>query len=131
MKAVDTNVIVRLLIRDDPQQCRRAKSLLKRAEAEGERLRVPLAVTLEAIWVMQQRYAVSREATVEAIESLLALPVLAFAREACVVEAMRRSRTERIDLADLLIGACARDSGCETILTFDRRAAKTNLFDLV
>jgi predicted nucleic-acid-binding protein len=34
-----------------------------------------------------------------------------------------------LDLADLLIGLAARDAGCASVLTFDKRASKSNLFE--
>ena len=53
MMALDTNVIVRFLVRDDEAQSNLVYKRLKKAELERERLFVPLVVMLEALWVLE------------------------------------------------------------------------------
>ena len=52
MRALDTNVIVRFLIRDDERQAGRARRLLEDAEESGGRYLVTRVVMLETIWVL-------------------------------------------------------------------------------
>lgn len=129
MRAVDTNVLVRILVEDDPEQCGRVQTLLRESEARRERIWVPLPVLLELLWVMRRVYGVAREEVADAVESLLALPVLAFEEEARVVEMVQASRRSGGDLPDLLIGLSARDKGAGPVLTFDRNAAGTEFFE--
>jgi predicted nucleic-acid-binding protein len=56
LKALDTNVIVRLLMNDDKVQARRAKAILEKAEVDAERYFLSLLVILEAIWVLSAVY---------------------------------------------------------------------------
>ena len=129
MRAVDTNVLVRILVEDDPGQCSRVQELLRACEARRERIWVPLPVLLELLWVMRSVYRVARDEVADAVESLLAVPVLAFEEEARVVEMVQTSRRSEGDLPDLLIGLCARDKGAGPVLTFDRNASGTEHFE--
>ena len=69
MVAVDTNVVLRLLIEDDPQQAERARHLL-----ETETFYLPLTVVLETYWVVHNVYRYSHEATIAALKAFVALP---------------------------------------------------------
>lgn len=51
MRAVDTNVLVRALVQDDPTQARRAQACLN-----AQRVYVPVTVILELEWVLRSRY---------------------------------------------------------------------------
>ena len=56
MIALDTNVIIRFLVRDDEKQAKTVYARLKKAEATRERLFIPLLVLLETIWVLDSAY---------------------------------------------------------------------------
>ena len=58
MKAVDTNVLVRFLVKDDAEQAQQVYSVFKQAENQQQRLFVPILVVLETIWVLQAVYRV-------------------------------------------------------------------------
>jgi predicted nucleic-acid-binding protein len=59
------------------------------------------------------------------------MPALRFDSVSVVQRFVRASRTCRTDLADLLIAESARQSGCDSVLTFDKKAAKLPLFQLL
>ena len=129
MKAVDTNVLVRFLVRDDEKQARSAYRRFRRAEADREVLFVPLLVVLETIWVLESVYGVSREEILDAVEELMMMPVLEFEALPVVQGFVADARATKTDLPDLLIGHSARISGCDHVITFDRAAAKSGLFE--
>ena len=131
MKALDTNILVRFLVRDDEKQARAVYSVFKQAEMNGDRLIVPLLVVLEIIWVLESAYAVSREEILDALETLLLMPLLAFEAQPAIRRFITSARDSRADLADLLIAASAVFSGCDSVLTFDRVASSSALFELV
>jgi predicted nucleic-acid-binding protein len=68
MVAVDTNVIVRIVTNDDPEQTPRAVALLER-----ERIFVSKTVLLETEWVLRFSYQLAREAIVGAIRGVIGL----------------------------------------------------------
>lgn len=131
MKALDTNVIVRLLINDDKVQGRRAKALLEKAEEESERCFLSLLVILETIWVLSAVYQLNRSEVLDALELLTQMPVLELESDGTVQELLRMGRSGNADLPDLLIGLSAKARGCETTLTFERGLEKTTLFERI
>jgi predicted nucleic-acid-binding protein len=128
MKAVDTNVLVRFLVRDDAHQAELVYHLFKNAEKTGEVLFVPLLVALEVIWVLSSVYTFGRLEILDSFDDLLSMPVLEFESKKVLRDFISLSRKTEIDLPDMLIAASAASSGCDHILTFDRKAAKTAFF---
>ena len=86
---------------------------------------------LETIWVLSSVYKCSREDIILALENLLGLAVLIIEERETLTTLCRSDQSPSVDLADLLIGLTSRNAGCETILTFDQRAAKSTLFTLI
>lgn len=69
MRAVDTNVLVRALVRDDPIQAARAEALMQAGEVF-----VPVTVVLELEWVLRSRYGFAPQQVARAMEMLAGLP---------------------------------------------------------
>jgi predicted nucleic-acid-binding protein len=131
LKALDTNVIVRLLINDDKVQGRRAKAVLEKAEEESERYFLSLLVILETIWVLSAVYKLNRSEVLDALELLTQMPVLEIENDGTVQELLRMGRSGNADLPDLLIGLSAKARGCETTLTFEKGLETTTLFERI
>ena len=129
MKALDTNVLVRFLVRDDRAQNDRVRRVLEKGQRQGQVFLIPLVVALELIWVLDAVYGYAREDILGALEELRFSPVLAFEHGDVIAEFVRRGRAEGTELADLLIGLSARRQGAETTLSFDREAARSDLFE--
>ena len=106
----------------------RINLLLLEAEQDNSPLFVPLLVVLELIWVLQSVYEVERPELLEAIASILHLPVLIFEKKTMIREFIRSASQSSIGLSDLLIGESCKASSCEKVLTFDKRVAKSPLF---
>ena len=131
MIAVDTNVIVRFLVRDDAEQAEAVYRRLKEAEAARETLFVPLLVLLETIWVLESAYGKSRLQVLESIEDLRRMTVFDFERDEVIERVLSDGSTSKGDLADLLVAHAAQASGCESGITFDKDAAKLPFFRLL
>lgn len=131
MIAVDTNVVVRFLVRDDEKQAAAAYGRLKQAEKDGEPLFVPLVVVLETIWVLESAYGRSRVEVLDALEDMRRMPVFEFEKDDVVERILSEGRDCRADLADLLIAHSAQSSGCTAGITFDKGAAKLPFFQLL
>lgn len=131
MKAIDTNVLVRFLVRDDEQQADVVYRRFKRVEANKEVFFVPLLVVLETVWILESVYEASRQEIVDCIGELLLMPVLQFETPAVLQGFMTSARETTLDLSDLLIAHSARRSGCECIVTFDKRASRSEFFELL
>lgn len=131
MRALDTNVIVRLLVRDDERQAQRALKLLVHAEESEETLLVTDVVVLELLWVLLSAYSFPRAEALDALELLADLPVIKFQSHDVVRRLVQFGRSGGTDLADLFIGLQGRESGCESTLTFDRKLSRTEFFSPV
>ncbi|MDP8234946.1 MAG: type II toxin-antitoxin system VapC family toxin [Candidatus Erginobacter occultus] len=131
MIAIDTNVVVRFLVRDDKKQSAAVYRRLKQAERDRERLFIPLLVILETIWVLESAYDRSRGEILEAIEDMRRMSVFEFEKDEVAERFLSDGRKCRADLADLLIARSSQSCGCETGITFDKAAAKLPFFSLL
>ncbi len=131
MIAIDTNVIVRFLVRDDEKQAKVAYRCLKRAEKDRERLFIPLSVILEMIWVLESAYDRSRDEVLDAIRDMRQMPVFEFEKDVVIEQILADGPDSKADLADILIARSAQSCGCDAGVTFDKRAAKLPFFSLL
>lgn len=131
MKALDTNLLVRFLVSDDPVQAQAVKDCFESAERSGDVFMVANVVVLELIWVLSAVYDCARSDILDALEQLCMLPIIRFERSELVHQLINAGRTGTTDLPDILIGLSGQALGCETTLTFDRKAAESEIFDLL
>lgn len=131
MKAVDTNFLVRLLMKDDATQARKVYKICKEVEEQNEVLFVPLAVILELNWVLKSGYQVTRANILAALKELLNTPMFKFEGANALSRAIKGAEGSTFDFSDLIIAYTAKDNKCFTTLTFDKKAAKHSLFELM
>jgi predicted nucleic-acid-binding protein len=128
MKALDTNVLIRFLINDDEKQAEIAKQLIQQAESNKQPLFITSLVVLEVIWVLDAVYDVKREDIVTTLGDLILMPALCFENQTMLRHFIMQASVSNFDLSDLLIALAATEAGCETTLTFDKKAAKFSAF---
>ena len=131
MMALDTNILIRFLVRDDELQADIVYRLFKKAEKEKSTFFVPLLVVLETIWVLESVYKISRSDVIDSINNLVLMPILDFEAQSAIMSFISNARNNNTDLPDLLIAYSSKSSGCEYLLTFDKRATDHNLFKLL
>lgn len=131
MNAIDTNVLVRFLVNDDPIQASIVRGRFANAEQQRESFWVPVLVVLETIWVLESGYGVGRSELIATLNDLLLLPILEFEHRAAVQTMLTNAARTAGDLPDLFIAETARLAGCESILTFDKKAARDAGFQLI
>ena len=120
MIALDTNVLVRFLARDDGGQHQRALALLGRGATDGETFFIGDVVLAEVVWVLQSRYRLGRMPIADTVRALLEAEHLAFESADRCLRALRRYTEGKGGFADYLIAERARDEGCSTLVTFDQ-----------
>ena len=128
MLGIDTNVLVRFLVRDDQTQFEKARKLLKREVSNGRRVFINQLVLLETEWVLRSRYGLAKTLMLETISGLLDAPDIQLEDESAVEEALFIWRDANADFADCLIGARNRRLGCRATVTFDTKASKLSGF---
>ena len=124
MVGIDTNVLLRLLVRDDEAQFEKARRLIKREVGAGKSVFVSLLVLLESEWVLRSRYGLQKTEIIEAISALLDATEVRFEDEPAIEEALFIWKDVAAEFADCLIGARNRRLGCRATATFDAKAVK-------
>lgn len=115
MRAIDTNVIIRLLTADNPVQAEAAHRIIQ----EGD-VFVSVTVLLEAEWVLRAGYGFGASDVASALRGLAGLVQVTIEDAAAVAMALNWM-TEGMDFADAL--HLARSEHCSAFVTFDRRLA--------
>lgn len=113
MRAIDTNVVVRYLTGDHPQQSKKAKALI-----EGETVFVATTVLLETEWVLRGVYGLGQPDVVRALRAFAGLSTVTLEDASLAARALDWS-AQGMDFADAL--HLARASACAAFQTFDRR----------
>jgi len=128
MLGIDTNVLVRFLLRDDEAQFQKANKLIQWEVTAGRGVLVSQLVLLETEWVLRSRYGFSKIQLLEVIASLLDTRDIQLEDEQSVEEAIYQWKDANADFADCLIAARHRRLGCSATATFDARAVKLTGF---
>ena len=123
MTGIDTNVLVRYIMQDDPKQAAVATRWIESLTVESPGF-VPLVVIVELGWVLEGAYSLDRNQLAEAFEALLRAKEIVIEQAAVVWNAVRTFGAGNADLADALIERSATSAGCDRTVTFDRGAAK-------
>jgi predicted nucleic-acid-binding protein len=113
---LDTNVLVRYLVRDDPLQAARAARELER----DERFLVGCVVLCELVWVLESGYAFNRAEIGETLEKILATAQFDIEGKDLALAALADFRASNADFADCLVGRRNRVAGAAETVTFDR-----------
>ena len=123
MIALDTNVLVRFLVQDDPDQAGIATALFDQL-TDADPGFVSREVLVELVWVLERAYGYARSDIAAALDGLLSAIELVIEAADDVGQAVERYRTEGFGFADLMIAAAARRAGARELVTFDRKAAR-------
>ena len=119
MRAIDTNVLVRLIVRDDAKQLRMAQDFITAG------VWVSHVVLVETLWVLESVYEVDRRGIAETVETALDHPDLTIQDAAAVSAALATFRKRpKVDFSDCLILEIARKAGHQPLGTFDRNLAR-------
>ena len=123
MIGLDSNVLVRFLTNDDPEQSAQAKQAMESLTVE-EPGYVSLIALVETVWVLKHHYHISRDSILTTCEGLLNVPTLSFQCAEDIRRSIHTSRQYGIDLPDSLLSCLNLSAGCRSTLTFDRRATR-------
>ena len=131
MIALDTNVLLRYIVRDDARQAAAATKLIEsscRPESPGV---IALVVMCELVWVLESGYRYRREQVAGILRKVLGSQDLRVERSDLAWQALNRYETGPADYADYVIGLCGKEEKAESTWTFDRRAAGSPLFKVL
>ncbi len=123
MAAFDTNVIVRVLVGDDPAQTRKAERAFV-SHARGDGVFVSLIVLAEVSWVLAVAYAWDRATIHDRISRLVRTKGVIIEELEIVQRALDEFAVGKADLADYLILGKARGFADGDLLTFDKKLSR-------
>ncbi len=121
MRILDTNVMVRLFVRDDDRQVEIAESLVQKP------FLVLPTVLIELVWVLAGRYRMPRQQIASKLCEFLGLETATIASETAVGWAIERYK-QGADFADMIHVALGNDLNATSFATFDQRI-KPRLMD--
>lgn len=131
MIALDTNVLVRLLVFDEPRQAERARRLVEQATSKDESIFLSSIVLCELVWVLRGAVDAPKKDIVATLNRLLDSELFVFENAALLRTAIDRFTSGRADFADYLLGEVASDAGASVTFTFDRTLQHEPGFSLV
>jgi predicted nucleic-acid-binding protein len=123
MIGVDTNVLLRLLIVEDPRQNELAKSFFA-ARSVADPARISLVVMAELVWVLRSKYKYRYERVAPVIQAMLDSDDFVIEARDLVEWALANYTKSKIDFSDLLVAHSNERSGCTGTVTFDQDAAR-------
>lgn len=129
MPALDTNVILRYIVEDDPKQTRVAERYIEQHAEAGETLFLSTSVVLETEWVLRSVYGFTKDEVIAVFVGLLEAREMTFQDEASIERAVHRYREFNLDFADCLHLATAETFGQLPLASFEKKARSIDGFD--
>ena len=117
MITLDTNIVVRLIVEDEPEQGEQARKIV-----DSNNCLLLLTVARETEWVLKSLYEVKPGLIAESIERVAGLPGMVIERGVMLSNALAAFRAG-LDFGDALHLYCAEAEGAEAVATFDKKFA--------
>jgi len=127
MRGIDTNVLVRYLVQDDPEQAMKATRFITGECSSNDPALINRIVLCELVWVLETAYGYPRERVALALEKILRTTQFAIEDHNEAWSSFREYE-DGADFADALIAAVNCRLGCERTVTLDRKASRRSGF---
>jgi predicted nucleic-acid-binding protein len=125
---LDTNVLVRYLTLDDPEQARQATEVIETASGKESCLHVSDIALCELVWVLETAYGYGRAELTPVLERLLRTRQFSFRDKDVLWQALADYQRGKGDFSDYVLGRGARVAGCQHTVTFDSALRDSDLF---
>ena len=127
MIAIDSNVLIRVITKDDPDQERRARALFS-GEAGIQGIFLTTTTIIETVWALRRSYKFSKTEILTVLDEMLTNVAFVWERLDAITIAVEDFRTGSADFSDYVIAAVADLAGAKTAYTFDKVAAASGRF---
>lgn len=128
MIGLDTNILVRYLTQDDPDQSRKANVEIEKGLSAGHVFFIADIVMCELVWVLETAYGYDRREIAPILENILRTKQFQFENKSLLWKSLADYRNKKGDFADHLIGQAGQKEGCSKTLTFDAGLRNNPLF---
>ncbi len=123
MIAIDTNILLRLILDDDLSQGKAARKLLVKSK-----LFVPITVAMETEWVLRAAYGLSRSQIADAIEFIVNMENMEFEISTAILWSVARYR-DGADFADMIHIIASKEKEMDAFVTFDKKLEKQAILE--
>ena len=128
MTGIDTNVLVRYLVQDDPEQSALATKFIEGELSADNKGFIASVALCETVWVLARAYRQSKKTLLQVIRGILEAEVFEVENRDCSWRAYFDFDEGEADYSDYLIGEICKSKGAAATMTFDSRASKHRLF---
>jgi predicted nucleic-acid-binding protein len=125
MIGIDTNVIVRYIVQDDPEQSKAATELIEQSCSSDNPGYINHIVLCEIVWVLRRIYKLDKASICQVIEQIMRTDKLIIEDIQLVWRALQTFKDTKADFADCLLGQKNLQSGCQYTATLDDAASAT------
>ena len=127
--SVDTNVLLRLLIKDDNIKRKACERLLKKAKRKEIHLYILPIVIMEIVWVLEKYYKLDRKTVRELVEAVINTPELHIEMEDVFRKALRLYEERKVKFVDAVVGYWGLENDISIVYPYDERDFK-NIKDI-
>jgi predicted nucleic-acid-binding protein len=131
MIGLDTNVLIRYIVQDDPLQAAMANAFIEAnctVESPGFICNI---VLVELVWVLERGYGYDKKLIVDVLKQVASTSELRLENISLAWQAILDFQNGSAGFADYLLAQINRTHGCEFTYTFDRKAAKSGAYKLI
>jgi len=131
MRGLDTNILVRFLVRDDRKQAETASAYIRKTTAHGGVCLINMIVLCELVWVLESAYGYGKHDIAGVLEKMLVTRQFEIEAKDIVRQAVHDYSRGSADIADYLIGRVNHAHGCVQTATLDRSLKTSPLFEVL
>jgi predicted nucleic-acid-binding protein len=131
MIGIDTNILVRLTMRDDEAQFIAAQDFVAQKLSSAQPGFICVIAVVEFVWTLRRVFKLSDDSAIAALEKLQDMLNVEFEHQPLIAAAIQLSKDTGGDFADMLIFLVNRENGCGYTATFDGHFARTGMANLV
>lgn len=121
---IDTNILIRLIVKDDDIKRKACEKLLEKAKRKEVILYIlPIAI-IEIVWVLEKYYKLDKKVIRELVEAILNTPELKCEMEYVFKKAIKSYEEKNIKFADAVMGYWGLERGFSIVYTYDEKDFK-------
>jgi len=125
MIGIDTNVIVRYIVQDDPKQAKASTKLIEQSCSIDNPGYINHIVLCELVWVLRRNYKLAKTSICQVIEQIMRTDRIVIEDIQLVWKALETFKETKADFADCLLGQRNLQAGCQYTATLDDAASAT------
>jgi|HubBroStandDraft_1064217.scaffolds.fasta_scaffold369277_2 predicted nucleic-acid-binding protein len=123
MIGIDTNILTRFVVEDDPVQTAKAIQLLQTLSQEQPGF-VSIVALAEWVWVLRRHYGMPKTDVVRCVLELMNSPEIVLEDDDAVGQALTMFSGKNVDFPDCLIERIGLIQGCTHTFTFDKKSSR-------